>query len=164
MAAAFPIVWTTYFQTTLLNNAIGSSSVAGLLNKSRCGLGQTAITPGASVAWADTGEGGYAGYAEPATIVWTALLNEVDQSVTSQSPAQLFRATGASSVTMNNFFVNDGVGISSITNVGSSSTGVYGSGRIVPGYQYSVAGDGFSLVINWNSGLATLNCEGTQSF
>lgn len=160
----FPIVQTTYYLTNRLvaekNAALAAPT---LFSAARCGLGQNIITPNSNSVYTDMDEGGYTGYAEPATIVWSALLNETDGSVTTLSPSQLFRCTGSSSVTMNNFFINDGVGISSVTMMGSSSTGILGSGQIVPGKGFSSVGDGFGLTIAWNTGVATLNCEATAT-
>jgi hypothetical protein len=159
----FPIVWTTNYQNKLMTGAIAAGSTSpGVLGTARCGLGQALITPNPATAWAVLDEGGYTGYAEPATIVWSALFNEVDGSQTALSPEQLFRCTGTSSVTMNNFFIGDGVGVSS-TNIGSSSTGILGSGLITGGFPFVNTGDGFGLTIAWNSGLASLNCEATSS-
>lgn len=159
-----PITFTSYYQQ-LVATALGAGTftATGKLSLARCGSGSTTLSPSPMTNWAATGEGGFTGYAQPATIVWTSWLNEVDMSATIQSPAQLFRVTGASSVTMNNFFIDDGQGISSVTNVGSTSTGIFGSAVISPGRTMVNVGDGFSVTINWNVGTATANSEGNIS-
>lgn len=160
----WPIIQTTYYLTNRLTAEKNASLAAPtLFSAARCGLGQSIITPHAASVYTDMDEGGYTGYAEPATIVWSALLNETDGSVTTLSASQLFRCTGSSSITINNFFVNDGVGISSVTMMGSSSTGILGSGQVNPGIGFANPGDGFGLTVAWNSGVATLNCEATAT-
>jgi hypothetical protein len=160
----WPIVQTTYYLANRLTAEKNAALAAPtLFSAARCGLGQNIITPNAGTVYSDLDEGGYTGYAEPATIVWSALINETDGSVTTLSPSQLFRCTGSSSISINNFFINDGVGVSSVTNMGSSSTGILGSGQVVPAKGFANIGDGFGITIAWNSGVATLNCEATAT-
>lgn len=151
------LVKTTYYWNNLVALAIGSSSVP-LLAAGKLGLGTALITPSYATTFAACMEATYTGYLESATIVWTAIANEIDGSQSSYSPSHLFRCTGSSSVTVNNAFVTDGVGTAS---VGNASTGILGSCKIAGGVNFVNIGDSLNLLVQWNEGVVSANSQGT---
>lgn len=153
MGQTLNLVKTTYYWNNLIQLANGASSVP-LLKSGKSGLGSAQITPNKNSVFADMVEANYTGYLETTTIVWTAITNESDGSQSTYAPSWLFRCTGASSVSVNNCFVTDGVGTAS---VGNASTGILGSARFLSPVNFVNIGDGLSLLIQWNEGVVSAN-------
>lgn len=150
---SFPIVKTTFYWADLLGGATNATLAAPLLlAAAKQGVGQAIIAPAFNTVLADLDEATFIGYSRSGTIVWTALTNELDGSKTAFAPSQLYRCTTAGSPqTINNGFVTDGVA--------AGGAGILGSFRISPPPVIANVGDGFSLLIGWNEGVATLNSE-----
>jgi len=151
----YPLVQTNYYYTNLLTAAINPALAAPvLLAAAKMMLGTAAITPSLTIAFADLVEATFVGYAESATIVWGALLNEVDGSPVSDSPSHLFRATSnAAPNTIQAFGVTDGVA--------PAATGILASARITPGIPIVNPGDGFTAVCSWSLGPTLTNTQVT---
>ena len=139
----FPLIPTTYYYNAVLANIIDSTLAAPtLLAAAKQGLSNAIFTPGVGTVFADTPAPGFTGYAQSATVVWGAPLNEGNGGQNSLSPAAPFRATAVPSPeTIYGGFVSDGVA--------SPSTGILGSWKLTPAYPIQNAGDGFSVVIGW---------------
>lgn len=149
------LVKTTLYWRDLLTNAVNAGTATlTLLSAAKLGAGTTVLTPNPTTVIADLGETTFIGYAESATIVWGLPVNETDGSVTSISPAHLFRCTtGGAEQAINNVFVTDGVA--------SPNQGILASAIVSPAIGITNIGDGFSVVIAWNEGVASVNSEGT---
>ncbi len=139
----------------LLENAINpGTAVLTKLSAAKIGAGLTLVTPGPNTVIGDLGEATFIGYAESATVVWGAPVNEADGTVTSISPSHLFRCTTGGTVqTVQNVFVTDGVV--------SPNQGILAVATVSPGIDIAVIGDGFSVVISWNEGVASINSQST---
>jgi hypothetical protein len=151
----FPIVQTTYYFSNSLVALINPTLAAPvLLSAAKIMLGTTPITPSVTTNYASLTEAAFTGYAQSATVVWGAPVNELDGSQTALSPSHLFRCTASGTPeVISNFAVTDGVA--------PTATGILGSALINPGVPIQDAGDGFSLTVAWNLGPASANCEGT---
>lgn len=152
---AVQLVKTTVYWADLLANAINpGTAMLTKLSGAKLGAGQTVLTPSPSTIITDLGEASFIGYSESTIVIWGAPVNETDGTVTSISPAHLFRCTttGAEQA-INNIFVTDGVA--------SPNQGILASARVSPAIPIEFTGDGFSVVIAWNEGVASVNSEGT---
>jgi len=147
------LVKTTYYWNNLLVGAINPALAAPLLlSAAKVGLGTAILTPSPATVYSDLVEATYVGYTESATVVWETPVNETDGSQTSFSPSHLFRATSnATPNTVTCLFVTDGVA--------SPSTGILGSGNLEEPFDFVNPGDGFSVTVGWNEGLATPNSD-----
>lgn len=149
-----PLIKTTAYYADVMTQDIALAPAATKLSGAKMGLGTGAISIGPTTLITDLIEAAFTGYARSATIVWGLPINELDGSVTSQSPSALFRCTvtGAGE-NIQNLFVCDS---------GAPPAGVIlGACRITPPIPIVVAGDGFTALIDWNSGETPGNCQAT---
>lgn len=148
-----PIVQTTYYFKNSLTGLINAALAAPLLlAAAKQGLAASSFTPNVGTVEGDFTEAAFTGYAQSATIVWGAPLNEPDGSQTSLSPANLFRCTTTGTAeTIYGGFVSDGVA--------SPGSGILGSYVMPVPIPIVNAGDGFSVVIAWPMGQAPSDCE-----
>lgn len=142
----FPIIPTTFYYNAILVDAINPALAANtILADAKQGLSNASFTPSITTEFADTPAPAWTGYAQSATIVWGAPLNEPNGGVSALSPSNLFRATSVSSPeNVYGGIVTDGVA--------SPGTGILGSYRINPSISIQVPGDGLSVTVAWNLG------------
>lgn len=142
----YPIVKTTYQFTDDITNAINAGAAANtLLAAAKLGCGTGIFTPGVNSSFADCVECTFTGYAQSATVVWGAPVNEIDGSETSLAPSHLFRCSaGPATDNVTNVFVTDGVA--------PAGTGILGIARLTVPIPIVNTGDGFAAIVSWNVG------------
>lgn len=140
------LVNTAYWDNILLAAAINPALAAPtVLSAAKMMLGVAAITPNLRTVYADLSEATFTGYAQSATIVWGALVNESDGSPSSEAPSHLFRCTaGGTPNSIQSFGITDGVV--------APGTGIIASAAIAPPIPIVNAGDGFSALPSMNIG------------
>ena len=136
----FPLIPTTYYYKTTLTNVIDPALAAPtLVAAAKQGLSNALFTPSVLTAFTDTPAPGWTGYAQSATIVWGAPLNEINGGQNSLSPAALFRATAVPAPeSVYGGYISDGVA--------PTATGILASWAFAPAYPIQNPGDGFSVV------------------
>lgn len=141
-----PLYPTDYYMRNSLTGLINAALAAPLLlSAAKVMLGTANISPGLTTAFADLVEASYTGYAESATVVWAAPINDVDTTPTSIGALHVFLATGSGST--------PGITCIGVTDgVASPSTGILASGNLLTPIDMSVSGNGFAVVVNWNMG------------
>lgn len=146
------VVQTKYYFNNSLAGLINATLAAPLLlAAAKQGLTTSVFNPAYNTAFSDMTEPTFTGYAESATVVWGAPVNEIDGSQTSLSPSALFRATAVPTPeSITGGFVSDGVA--------SPGTGILGSYKLSTPIPIQNPGDGFSVVIAWNLGQAGAPC------
>ena len=140
------LIPTNYYFLNSLEALINPALAAPvLLSAGKMMLGTVLITPSLSTVYSTLVEATFTGYAQSATIVWGTPINDVDTTPTSISPAHLFRATdGVAPNQIYNVAVTDGVA--------PTDTGILASGSFTPPIPIVNAGDGFSMIVDWNLG------------
>jgi len=143
-----PFVVTTFAYSSLLTDEINPALAAPTkLAAAKVGVGTAVFTPGVNSTITDCAQAASTGLALSATIVWGLPINELDGSVTSQSPSHLFRASAVTPETITNVYLTDG------------STDLMACALISPTVPIAVIGDGFSCIVQWNQGLNGANCN-----
>jgi hypothetical protein len=142
------VVKTTFYFESLLTADINPALAAPtLLAAAKMGPGTAVFSPGVNSTIADCAQAASTGLAISATIVWGAPINELDGSVTAQSPSHLFRATVVVPEIITNVYLTDG------------STDLLGCALISPTIPIANVGDGFSAIAQWNQGYTPGNCN-----
>jgi len=141
-----PLIPTNYYFNDILVNAINAGAPAVTkLSAAKLMLGTVFLQPGLLTTYAELTEATFTGYAQSATVVWGTPINDVDTTPTSQSPSHLFRCTaGGVTNQIYNMAVTDGVV--------APGTGILASAAWTPPIVIANAGDGFSVLVDWNLG------------